>query len=265
MKSLFYVLALATIGTSGFFGWTAKKNFEKQVDDRNSLIDQNKNLSNSIAREEETKVKNTAQKKVALAEESEAKAGLEASQAKARERTNTLDSIKGNLEIQLAEKKKIDDTISAIRAKFPGINLEEVPVKVKELEATVKRLDAAREDSEVIKAGLESDVAKNRAEIARLSDKIDDSIRRVSGNVFQATITAVDNNYNFCIIGAGEKSGLTGDSKLLVLREGRLIAKLFISKLEANSAIGDLEPESLRSGVVIRPGDQVILAKVRSN
>jgi hypothetical protein len=265
MKAIFYVLAIVTIGASGFFGWTAKKNFEKQVADRDGLIGQNENLSNNITREEETKVKNTATKKVALDEESEAKAGLEAAQANAREKTKTLDSIKGNLEIQLAEKKKIDDTIAAIRAKFPGINLEDVPEKVKELEADVKRLDAEREDSEVIKAGLESDVAKNRSEITRLNEKIADSIKSVSGNIFQATITAADNNYNFCIIGAGEKSGLTGDSKLLVLRGGRLIAKLSISKLEANSAIGDVEPGSLRSGVMIRPGDQVILAKVRSN
>ncbi len=265
MKSLFYVLAVVAIGTSGFFGWSAKKNFEQQITDRDDLIQRNKNLSASINKEEETKRQNEAAKKLALDEESEAKAGLEAAQAKAREFNNTLDDIKGNLEVQLAEKKKIDDTIAAIRAKFPGINLEEVPDKVKELEATVKRLDAEREDSEVIKAGLEADVAKNLSEISRVNDKVAESIKRVSGNIFQATLTAVDNDYNFAIIGAGEKSGLTGDSKLLVLREGRLIARLGITKLEANSAVGDVEPGSLRAGAVLRPGDQVILAKVRSN
>lgn len=265
MKSLFYFLSIVAIGASGFFGWSAKKNYEQQVIDRDELIVANKNLSNNITTQEETKVGNKAAKELALDEESEAQAGLQAAQAKAREFGNTLDDIEAKLEVAMAEKKKIDDSIMAIRDKFPGIELEEVPDKVKELEATVKRLDAEREDSEVIKAGLEGDVAKNLAEISRLQEKISDSVRRVSGNVFQAPVTAVDNNYNFVIIGAGEKSGLTGDSKLLVLRGGRLIARLFISKLEANSAIGDIEPGSLRAGVMVRPGDQVILAKVRAN
>jgi len=265
MKPLFYFLSIVAIGAAGFFGWSAKKNFEQQIVDRNELIDNNTRLSKSISEQEEEKTKRTAAKKLALDEESEANAGLEAAQAKAREFKTTLDDVNNNLEVANGEKKEIDDAITALRGKFPGIELEEVPAKIKELEASVKRLDGEREDSEVAKAGLESDVAKNIAEIERLDVKIEESIRRVSGNVFQATITAVDNNWNFVMIGAGEKSGLTGDSKLLVQRSGRLIAKLFITKLEANSAVADVEPGSLRAGVIIQPGDQVILAKVRSN
>ena len=265
MKSLFYFLAVAAIGAAGFFGWSAKKAYEEQIVKRDDLITNNKNLSISIKEQEDEKIKRTKEKDVALAEESEAKAGLDNAKAKKGELAKSLDDVEGKLEIQVAEKKKIDDAIAQLRGQFEGITLEEVPGKVNELEASKKSLDGKVSDSIVIKEGLESDVAKNVAEIGRLTGKIDDAVRRVSGNVFQATITAVDNNYNFVIIGAGEKSGLTGESKLLVLRDGRLIARLLISKLEANSAVGDIEPGSLRAGVVVRPGDQVILAKVRAN
>ncbi|MDB4355224.1 hypothetical protein N9Z55_04935, partial [Akkermansiaceae bacterium] len=85
------------------------------------------------------------------------------------------------------------------------------------------------------------------------------------GNTFQATIVAVDNDWNFVVIGAGEKSGLTGDSKLLIQRDGRLLGRLLISKLEPNTAVADVEPGSLRNGVALQAGDQVILESVSSN
>jgi hypothetical protein len=265
MKSLFYALAIVAIGAAGFFGWSAKQKFADQLVERNELTDANTRLSNDNNAKEKEKQEKTAARELALDEESKAKAGLEAAEGKTGDKEKTLAQIENDLTSKLARQKEIDDSIEEIRKKFPGIRLEEVPVKVKELEATVKRLNAEREDAEVIKAGLESDVSSNLAEISRVEEKIEDSIERVSRNVFQATVTAVDNNWNFAVIGAGEKSGLTGDSKLLVQRGGRLIGKLAISKLEANSAVADVVPGSLRPGVIIRPGDQVILAKVRSN
>ena len=58
------------------------------------------------------------------------------------------------------------------------------------------------------------------------------------------------------MIGAGEKSGLTGESRLLIQRDGRLLGKLLISKLEPNTAVADVEPGSLRNGVVLQAGDR---------
>jgi hypothetical protein len=51
----------------------------------------------------------------------------------------------------------------------------------------------------------------------------------------------------------------------LIQRNGRLLGKLLISKLEPNSAVADVEPGTLRNGIALQPGDQVILESVRSN
>lgn len=265
MKSLFYALAIVAIGAAGFFGWSAKQNFEKQIAERNELIQQNTKLSKNIIDKEAEKKDKDAALELALKEKSEANAELEAAKGKTGDKQKTLAQIENDLASKQARQQEIDDTIDELRKKFDGITLEEVPAKVAELEAQQKRLTAELEDAEVIKAGLESDVSSNLAEIGRVEEKIEESIARVSRNVFQATLTAVDNDWNFAVIGAGEKSGLTGDSQLLVQRGGRLIGKLAISKLEANSAVADVVPGSLRPGVILRPGDQVILAKVRSN
>ncbi|MDA7908106.1 hypothetical protein N9C66_04260 [Akkermansiaceae bacterium] len=265
MKSLFYFLAIAAIGAAGFFGWTAKENYTAKLAERDGLIQQNKNLSRDIGIKETEEEAADAALKLAQKEDSKAKAELASAEAKANELASTLDSIGGDLEIADAEKKKIDDAIDSLRAKFPGIELEEVPRVVKGLEDEEKKLVGEEEESSLVKKRLEDEVAKNLAETSRIVEKINQSIERVEGNTFQATIVAVDNDWNFVVIGAGEKSGLTGDSKLLIQRNGRLLGKLLISKLEPNSAVADVEPGSLKNGVALQPGDQVILESVRSN
>ena len=264
-ETLTYSLAIVAIAVSGFLGWNAKEKYEAKVKQRIELQGQNKNLTASISKEETNRDTATEAKDLALDEASKAKAELDSAKSQATEFANTLDSVSGDLEVAAAEKKKIDASMEALRGKFPGIELEEVPRVVKDMEANQKKLVGEEEDASLVKKRLEEDIAKNLAESSRIVEKINQSIKRVEGNTFQATIVAVDNDWNFVVIGAGEKSGLTGDSKLLIQRDGRLLGRLLISKLEPNTAVADVEPGSLRNGVALQAGDQVILESVSSN
>ena len=264
-ETLTYSLAIVAFAASGFFGWNAKEKYVKTTEDRIILEGENKALSANILREEGNKETATQDRDLALDEKSKAGAELDSAKSKGTELANTLDSVSGDLEVAAAEKKKIDASMEALRGKFPGIELEEVPRVVKDMEANQKKLVGEEEDASLVKKRLEEDIAKNLAESSRIVEKINQSIKRVEGNTFQATIVAVDNDWNFVVIGAGEKSGLTGDSKLLIQRDGRLLGKLLISKLEPNTAVADVEPGSLRNGVALQAGDQVILESVSSN
>ena len=264
-ETLTYSLAIVAIAVSGFLGWNAKEKYEAKVKDRIELQGQNKNLTASISKEETNRDTATEAKDLALDEASKAKAELEAAKGSGAEKAKTLESVSSNLEVAAAEKKKIDASMEALRGKFPGIELGEVHRVVKELEASQKKLVGEEEDASLVKKRLEEDIAKNLAESSRIAEKNLQSIKRVEGNTFQATIVAVDNDWNFVVIGAGEKSGLTGSSKLLIQRDGRLLGKLLISKLEPNTAVADVEPGSLRNGVALQAGDQVILESVSAN
>ncbi len=224
-ETLTYSLAIVAIAVSGFLGWNAKEKYEAKVKDRIELQGQNKNLTASISKEETNRDTATEAKDLALDEASKAKAELEAAKGSGAEKAKTLESVSSNLEVAAAEK----------------------------------------EDASLVKKRLEEDIAKNLAESSRIAEKNLQSIKRVEGNTFQATIVAVDNDWNFVVIGAGEKSGLTGSSKLLIQRDGRLLGKLLISKLEPNTAVADVEPGSLRNGVALQAGDQVILESVSAN
>ena len=265
MKLISYALAILAIAAAGFTGWNAKDNYSKEVAEQDGLIQENANLTQNNKDKDGEQTAAESAKDLALDEESKAKAELEAAKSKATELANTLDSISGDLEVAAAEKKKIDASMEALRGKFPGIELEEVPRVVKDMETSQKKLVGEEQDASLVKKRLEEDIAKNLAESSRIVEKINQSIKRVEGNTFQATIVAVDNDWNFVVIGAGEKSGLTGESRLLIQRDGRLLGKLLISKLEPNTAVADVEPGSLRNGVVLQAGDQVILESVSAN
>jgi hypothetical protein len=265
MKLILFTIALFAIAAAGFTGFNAKTKYESKVKERNDLTVGNATQSKNISTKEGEETSAIAAEKLALEEKAKANAELEAAKSKATELANTLDSVSGDLEVAAAEKKKIDASMEALRGKFPGIELEEVPRVVKDMETGQKKLVGEEQDASLVKKRLEEDIAKNLAESSRIVEKINQSIKRVEGNTFQATIVAVDNDWNFVVIGAGEKSGLTGESKLLIQRDGRLLGKLLISKLEPNTAVADVEPGSLKNGVALQAGDQVILESVSSN
>lgn len=265
MKSLFYILSVLAIGAAGFFGWTAKANYTQQVEDRITLVKANKELSINITDKEKEQGEATDALALALKEESEGKIGLETAVSNETVLKRTLAEFANELEVVVAEEAEADEAIEAIKKLFPGIELDQVTEKFNEMEDQKKKLTAEVGKLEDFKIRLKEDVAKNGVDIVRVEGKVEESVNNVRGNTFQASITAVDNDWDFVIIGAGEKSGITADSDLLVVRSGRLMGKLSIYKLEANRAVADIVPGSVKVGSTLQRGDQVILEKVLSN
>ena len=265
MKPLFYVLAVVAIGAAGFFGWNVNKKHEAQLVVRNEVILQNKNLSAEINNQEGLKKEADDALKVSQSERALAEQGLKAAKSNFEGFERTLDEISGLLEEANAEEAQVTKVIESVKKLFPDVELDEVPAIHAGLVDQQKKLTVEAEDLQGFKERLEGDVSKNKADIVRVEEKIQESKARVAANTFQATVTAVDNDWDFVVIGAGEKSGLSNDSRLLVQRGGLLLGKLSINKLEANRAIADVIPDTLRAGVILQPGDQVILEKTVSN
>ena len=74
------------------------------------------------------------------------------------------------------------------------------------------------------------------------------------------TVLAVNQAYNFVVIGIGERQGVVPNSEMLVLRDGSLIGKIRISSVEPTTSIGDIVTSSLPRGVEVQPGDTVVYA-----
>ncbi len=69
-------------------------------------------------------------------------------------------------------------------------------------------------------------------------------------------VQAVDPKYQFVVLNIGEKQGLARNGKLLVNRDGHLVAKVRLTTVEANSSIANILPDWKLAEV--REGDQVI-------
>ena len=101
--------------------------------------------------------------------------------------------------------------------------------------------------------------------IADLNDRIQKRKQRIAGNKAEGRITATDHNWGFAIINVPDDMPLDNTSKLLVKRGAALIGKLSINAIEGNRIIADIDYPSMAAGMVVQPGDAVVLAKPVTN
>lgn len=271
MKALFYVIALLAIGAAAYFSNINKENFIEQQTVRIDTINQNKKVS---ANADKTKVelddesKKLTDAKSARAEVEESIASLE---SKARELNREKAEIDSTLEEQAAELKAGEDSLEAARealAKlgFTGeVTADNIDGKIKELEDKRKVLIADIDELDTNIDAATNTVAKNRTEIGRLAGRKAERDARIRRNAMESVITAVDQDWGFVVIGAGSSSGFTPQTNLIVKRDGRIIAEVKPSSIEASQTIAEVDFDTVAPGVRLQPGDRVILAKPATN
>lgn len=69
-------------------------------------------------------------------------------------------------------------------------------------------------------------------------------------------VVAVDPRYDFVVLDVGEKQGVVPNGKLLVDRDGKLVGKLRVTKVEPNRSIANILPDWKQSDIM--EGDQVV-------
>ncbi len=124
------------------------------------------------------------------------------------------------------------------------------------LAETKKQLEAAEQE----KAVLGDKVKAAQDQVANLEEE---KKRRESGTGtpgVHGTVLAVNQAYNFVVLGIGEHQGVVPNSEMLVMRAGSLIGKVRISSVEPTTSIGDIVTSSLPRGVQVLPGDTVVYA-----
>ncbi|MGJ8696119.1 MAG: hypothetical protein ACSHYF_07360 [Verrucomicrobiaceae bacterium] len=266
MKNILYIIAVVAIAAAGVFGWQVKSKTEEKIEARNALKAQNTQLTKTI--NTETDNKKAAEEATAAAQsgKDEAVASVDNAKAKEGDLKRTLDQEESRLASEKARVAKVDKFVAEIKKQLDGdVELDEIPGIVDALREEKNVKTKKVEELDLIREKLERNVTESQAEIVRVSNKIQESKARVSGNTFQASVASVNNEWGFLVINAGEKSGLSGDSKLILTRDGRSLGKVLISSLEANQAIAEVVPESIAPGVRPQPGDSVILANTAAN
>jgi hypothetical protein len=172
----------------------------------------------------------------------------------------TLDTEINGLNGQMApldsEIAKVDEVIEKLRAKFPGVTLENIGATIKQLESDV---DDAKQELAAKQGEIEIVSKKVAANESQIQRREVGQVKRLAGigrNATEGVITAVNRDWGFVVVNIGSKQGISGDSRLIVKRSGSRIADLSIVSVKPGITVADIRQDSLTG--VVQPGDRVI-------
>lgn len=269
MKAIFYVLALLVTGGAAYFSYDNLSKFEKQKEIKETAISNNKVMSEKGNKQQEQLDAEKVLLETANKDKADAEASIENLVAKEKTLRRDLGELEGTLEEQKAKFAELEKARAELQGllKQAGddVTLENLAEKVQAMEADklakTKKLGELESLVEAAKKAVES----NQAEIGRLADRSATRDSRIRRNAMESVVSAVNDDWGFVIIGAGSSTGFTPQTKLLVKRDGRLIAEVKPSSIEPSQTIAEIDLETVAPGARIQPGDRVILANPATN
>lgn len=263
MKAIFYVLSLLVIGAACFFSYQNVGKFKVQQDIKIETLGKNEVLTKKIAAKNADLVKEEGNRDEQNREREKLKSSIASLVAKGRQLQREIATLTTTLTEQKAKIAQLEEAKAKINEilKGQGVDsIEELPAKIAELEAERKAKEKTLEETKTAIAALEKIVAQNSEEIARLTERDITRSKKIAGNAMESVVTAVNEDWGFVVIGAGSNTGFTPQTKLLVRREGKLIAEIKPSSIEPSQTIAEIDQNTLAPGARIQPGDRVILS-----
>ncbi len=145
-------------------------------------------------------------------------------------------------------------------AKLPqGVKAETLVEDQNKIKAAIDALKVEAEQKKKEVETEESKVAEVRKGLDDLARKVEDRKKGFDRNSLSARVIAVNRDWGFVVIDAGQTRGVTQSSKLLVTRGAQTVGKLSIVTVQDGRTIANIIPETLAQGLEITPGDRVIL------
>lgn len=130
----------------------------------------------------------------------------------------------------------------------------------------INKLKANIAESETKATEMQEQVKVKQDNLKKVEGQLSDVVKRIEDrkkffirNSMSASLVAVNNDWGFVVINAGQDKGITVDSKLLVTRGQQTIGKLSILSVDGNKTVANIVQDSLLSGLSMAPGDKVIL------
>jgi chemotaxis protein histidine kinase CheA len=211
--------------------------------------------------------KKTAEKSRTAMEE--AAKTSEADLAKVKDKLTKEEKAKAEAAAKKDEVAKLAEEAAAAK-EAASKDLAEVEQKMKDmggidtLVAEMKSQEAKRLEYDkqisVAKSAIESSLAgkavldKQISEIKRI-DNWQQTGTMAAG--FRSRITAVNPDWGFVTIGAGNAASVVRQAKLDVVRGSSVVGKIIVTSISPNSSSAEIVPGSVAPGDSILPGDQV--------
>lgn len=219
-------------------------------------------LTTDLNTTKEAKTKADQDRSAALAAEKKAKTELDATK-------KTLDATSNNLAAMTARATQQEARANKSGADFEkaakeltaaqqdlaawialGIPVDQVKTVQSDLKKTIEERDAYIEEKKIL-------VRNNnqlKSELAKWTDGADYEVKLPAG--LKGKVIAVDPKWAFVVLNIGANDGVLQNGKLLVDRDGKLVAKVRITSVEPKRCIANVLPEWKQTEV--REGDEVL-------
>lgn len=251
MPILFGTLAAVALAFIAWFGLKNKTEYEKQIDLR-------------------VQEENTWEKKVALKKKKESTLS---------DTNDTIASLESDVKDLEAEIIKVDDEIAGVKQE-----IESKESEIAQLEASVKQAEEEtakygeinelipkinRLKSEIVQ--VKDDIEVETANLNNLKQIKSDTETKITSNseitekqtvgksqtFLNTSIKTVYSTWGFVTLNGGDIQGVVPGSKLDVVRDGEVVAKLKVTTVEPNRAAADILKNSEVEDIYLRSGDRV--------
>lgn len=157
------------------------------------------------------------------------------------------------------QNKKLADLSEKLNKLPKGVKPETLVEDINNMKKAIAEFEAEAEMKKKEIAAEESKVDELRRVLDDVIRKIEDRKKSFDRNSLNAQIVAVNSDWGFVIVNAGQSLGITEATKLLVTRGTQTIGKLSIVSIQGDRTVANIMGDTLSKGLSIAPGDRVIL------
>lgn len=177
--------------------------------------------------------------------ETQLKEQNDALKAEIESKTNTIN----------ANKQRLDD----IREKTARVgDINQLESKIKTMRIELEELGQSIDRNEAQLANLTSENTAAQAEADRRREELDTLAKGSSLPSLKTRIRNIYPSWGFVTLADGNNAGVTATSRLDVIRDGEVIAKLLVTAVESSSASASIIPDSVPEDVTLMVGDRVV-------
>jgi len=271
MKSILYIVAIVAILAGSGLSYKSMKAFDDLKTQREALASGNINKKAKIKTAKKEVKDMEAQLKVARAKLDDAEAGRDNAKSNLKLSKKEAGTWKSKI---AGQQEKLDENkslIAQIEKAFEGIeglgevDLKQIPALVQKLEDDLKNANKKIEELNVLTAASKTRVAANSEQIKSLDARIVKRASRIKANSVEGSITAVNHDWGFVTVQVPSVMPVDPASKLIIKRGMTYIGNLNINTIEGSRIVADIDYQSMTPGMVVQPGDHVILTKPVTN
>lgn len=188
----------------------------------------------------------------------QAAAGVEGVKQELKIVERALEDVEADLKKVEIEQKEID---LAVQRRFPSGEIKSADDLRMTLTMYKDTLTERQNKKAELVAQMEAANQAKQVEVAKVREEEkyqNQRAQKLAVGGLVATVIAVNNEWGFVMVNAGQAHGVRPDASLLVKRGNSRIGRLRIVNLEATATIADVVDDSIVPGINVQPGDKVI-------